>query len=427
MKKLPNHLKLYIGVLCMFATILLAHTIINYEYDLKIIIFFGILAIIAESLAVPLPNSGAVSVGFAIGLASIIIGGPLNAAAVTAIGFIFRVPMVPGRGYVHVFNTPFYQTLFNVSQSIIITILSALAYVYVGGTIGVDNFNLSILIILLTLLVDLILNTVIMARLMSLLSGEKFIRMWLNNIRGVLPSAAAVGTLGVIIALAYISYGPVAVLLFFGPLLLARYSFKLYMDMRHVYMETIKALTNAMEAKDSYTNGHASRVGEYAVKLAQALKLPDKKIENIKVAALLHDIGKIGVDDSILRKPGKLTEIEYAAIQQHPTIGAHILKDVDFLKDVLGIIKYHHERYDGNGYPEGIKGDLIPQEAAILSIADVYDAMTSDRPYRKALTPEEALAEIGKNAGTQFEPHLANSFVALINKEIKKEVLLNVN
>jgi putative nucleotidyltransferase with HDIG domain len=162
-------------------------------------------------------------------------------------------------------------------------------------------------------------------------------------------SAIAVSTLGIIIALAYISYGPWAVLLFFGPLLLARYSFKLYIDMRHMYMETIEAFTKAIEAKDSYTSGHASRVGKYAEKLAKAVKLSDYKIDKIKTAALLHDIGKIGIEDGILKKPGKLSKEEYEIIKQHPVIGAQILKDVYFLKDVINIIKYHHERYDGSG------------------------------------------------------------------------------
>jgi putative nucleotidyltransferase with HDIG domain len=224
-------------------------------------------------------------------------------------------------------------------------------------------------------------------------------------------------------ALSYSQYGIGAVLLFFGPLLLARFSFKLYIDMRNVYVNTIQLLNRTMEAKDSYTSGHAARVQEYAVSLAKEIGMSERKIENIRKAAILHDIGKIGIDDSILKKSGSLTAAEYSMIKQHPVIGAEILKDVDFLKEITEIIRHHHERYDGKGYPDGLKGDAIPIEAAILAIADVYDAMTSNRPYRSAMEKDVALREIRQNAGTQFDPILADKFVQIIYTQQVEELV----
>lgn len=250
---------------------------------------------------------------------------------------------------------------------------------------------------------------------MSFITGESYIKIWVSNIRGTLPSSLAVGTIGIIIALAFIGYGYWAVILFAGPLLLARYSFKLYIDMRNLYISTIQALNKSMEAKDPYTSGHASRVEEYAVGLAEFHGLPFNTVQDIKTAAILHDIGKIGIDDSILNKASKLTQEEYAIIMKHPSIGAEIISNVDFLKNVTKMVKHHHERYDGKGYPDGLEGGDIPVEACILAIADAYDAMTSDRPYRLALTKEQALNEIEKNAGTQFHPILAEEFVELMN------------
>ncbi|WP_069650812.1 HD-GYP domain-containing protein [Caloranaerobacter ferrireducens] len=430
MKKLPFKLKLFIALVIILSGLLMKLLINTYDivYDLPTIIFWSILAIITESLLIFIPgSSGGVSVGFAISLASIMIGGPLFAAIITAFGFFFRVLKIPDRGYMHLFNTPFYKTMFNVSQSIINIGISGIVYTTLGGVFGKSSFVLAFLPIIAALSIYVLLNTMIMSILISLLSNERFIDVWKKNIRGIIPNLIAVGTLGVIIALAYISYGAFAVVLFFGPLLLARYSFKLYMDMKHVYMETIQALTNAMEAKDAYTKGHADRVGKYAVKLARALNLSDKKIENIKNAAILHDIGKIGIDDQILKKPGKLTDEEYQKIKEHPSIGAEILKGVNFLKEVSNIVRHHHERYDGKGYPDGLKEDEIPVEAAILAIADVYDAMTSDRPYRKALSKDVALSEIEKNAGTQFDPEFAKMFVKVMRNEEEKEMLTNVN
>ena len=249
---------------------------------------------------------------------------------------------------------------------------------------------------------------------LSVSNNTKFFKTWGTNIKGVFPSAVAVGSLGVIMALAYISYGYGAVILFFGPLLLARYSFKLYVEMRNLYISTIQALNKTIEAKDSYTSGHASRVEELAVRLGEDYNLPFDKIEDLKTAAILHDIGKIGIHDSILNKAAELSQEELQEIMKHPSIGAEIIDKVDFLKNITPIIKHHHERYDGKGYPDGLKGDEIPIEACILTIVDSYDAMISDRPYRKALSKEEALEEIRVNAGTQFHPELAERFVSIM-------------
>ncbi|EOC99659.1 HD-GYP domain-containing protein [Caldisalinibacter kiritimatiensis] len=427
MLKISKKVSMYI--ICMFISslILLFYIVNKYSLpNLDILLFWTILSVIAESLIVVLPSGAGLSVGFAISLATIVAEGPLAAVLVTSIGITLRIAKVKNRGFIHIFNTPIYKTIFNISQSIIVTGISGILYFYVNEQLYKEIVDFSLFTIIVVILVHTLLNTILLSILFTLIKEEKFIKNWLNNVKGVYLSAFAVGTLGVIIALAYISYGSGAVLLFFGPLLLARYSFKLYMDTKHMYIETIHALTKTIEAKDSYTSGHACRVAEYSVKLAKALNLSDRKIENIKTAALLHDIGKIGIDDEILKKPGKLTDVEYNMIKQHPVIGSDILKDVDFLDEVAKIIKYHHERYDGRGYPEGLKADKIPLEAAILSIADVYDAMTTDRPYRGALTKEKAIKEIKENSGTQFHPKLTDAFIKIIRQEISKELLENV-
>lgn len=410
--KLNRKTTTYIGILFILAIIAYVYLFFNFTIpSLKMLLFWSILAIAVESLLILLPNNVGVSVGYAINIASIVVGGPLLGTTASFLGFLFRCPNVPDRGYVHLFNTPLYKTIFNISQSIIVTTTMGLTYLVTGGEIG-EFFLLQTILILL---LGIILNTVIISLLMSFITGESYIKIWVSNIRGTLPSSLAVGTIGIIIALAFIGYGYWAVILFAGPLLLARYSFKLYIDMRNLYISTIQALNKSMEAKDPYTSGHASRVEEYAVGLAEFHGLPFNTVQDIKTAAILHDIGKIGIDDSILNKASKLTQEEYAIIMKHPSIGAEIISNVDFLKNVTKMVKHHHERYDGKGYPDGLEGGDIPVEACILAIADAYDAMTSDRPYRLALTKEQALNEIEKNAGTQFHPILAEEFVELMN------------
>ena len=411
--KLNKKTIIYIGTLSIIAIIAYVFLLINFTIpSLTMFLFWSILCIIVESLLIALPNNSVgVSVGYATNLAAIIVGGPLLGTTVSFLGFLFRCPKIPNKGYVHLFNTPAYKTIFNVSQNIIVTSSMGLIYINIGGKIGEFYLFQTILI----LFVGAILNTIIISKVTALLLEQDFFRLWVVHIRGTFASALAVGIMGIIISLAFIGYGYWAVILFAAPLFLARYSFKLYIDMRNLYISTIQALNKTMEAKDPYTSGHANRVEEFAVGLAEVHGLPFNTVQDIKTAAILHDIGKLGIDDSILNKASKLTQEEYAIIMKHPSIGAEIISNVDFLKKVTKMVKYHHERYDGGGYPEGLVGEDIPIEACILSIADSYDAMTSDRPYRKALTKEEALKEIQKNAGTQFHPVLAEQFVAFMS------------
>ncbi len=428
MPKLSIKIKTYIAMICIIAALVLIYLLnIHSIPSINVLVFWSILAIIAESLLIELPSGAGISVGFAIGLASLITGGPLLASIVTATSFIFRIVKTSDNKFIHLFNVPFYKTIFNVAQSIIVAGISGMIYKYIYNYSSPEKQGISFIAIFSTLVVYMFLNTLIVSRLFSFILNKSFFKMWMNYLKIMFPSSLAVAALGIIIALSYLGYGFGAVLLFFGPLLLARYSFKMYLDLRHVYMESIQVLTKTIEAKDSYTQGHTLRVQEYALKLAKAIDLTEKQIENVKTAALLHDIGKIGIDDNILKKPDKLTEDEYKLIQKHPLIGVEILKDVDFLKDVINIIKYHHERYDGKGYPEGIMGEDIPIEALILSIADVFDAMTSDRPYRNALPIEIALSEIENSAGKQLHPKLSKVFVQLIRNEIEGEKLANVH
>ena len=189
---------------------------------------------------------------------------------------------------------------------------------------------------------------------------------------------------------------------------------KLYDEQQITYMNTIHALVSATEASDSYTRGHSERVTRYSMELARKLELPLDRLKIIERAAILHDIGKIGIDLTLLHKEGSLTPEDIYDLQQHPVIGMNILEPIEFLHDVRICIGQHHERYDGRGYPYNVQGDKLLLESRILAIADAFDAMTSDRPYRKALPVEMALQELVNGAGSQFDPELVPHFVALM-------------
>jgi len=191
---------------------------------------------------------------------------------------------------------------------------------------------------------------------------------------------------------------------------------KAYAVLQRTYRETVTALSRAVDARDPYTAGHSDRVVNIASKIANKLGLNKQEIEIIELSAQFHDVGKIGIPDNILLKPGSLTEIEFAVIKEHPVIGVNILSNIEFLKDSLPIIRHHHERYDGNGYPDGTSGQEIPLGSRIISIADTYDAMTTDRPYRKGLSHEEAINEIIRCKGTQLDNEIVeNAFDILRN------------
>jgi putative nucleotidyltransferase with HDIG domain len=172
------------------------------------------------------------------------------------------------------------------------------------------------------------------------------------------------------------------------------------------FLQTVTALSNAIEAKDPYTRGHSERVAEFCEKVAEAMNLGDPERKELRFAAILHDVGKIGIDRDLLRKNSGLSDGEEFQIRSHPEWGVQILEPVRFLRPVLPTIRHHHERFDGSGYPFGLKGKDIPLNARIVCIADAWDAMRSDRPYRNALPVERAVEELKENAGTQFDPEI---------------------
>ena len=195
---------------------------------------------------------------------------------------------------------------------------------------------------------------------------------------------------------------------------------RLYENIQKVYLSTIEVLATAIDAKDPYTQGHSRRVTQYSVAIAEELAMTPKEVESVRYAGLLHDVGKIGIKDSIIRKPGRLTDEEYAIIKTHPAIGAKILRPVDFLADKIPGVLHHHEYYDGRGYPEHLVGEDIPLAGRIICVADAFDAMTTNRPYRKGLTVQTAVGELKKFSGKQFDPVCVEAFLKAFDHKLFK-------
>jgi len=412
---MPLKLKIYIGVITASAIalfIFLIPSLPSLSNIWLVLIFFLAISVFAEFIPVDLPMAGSITIGFPVDFVIILVYGPALAMLISAISAIISEVLEK--------KTPWYKIIFNTSQYALSVGVAGLTYQYVGGVVGFQNFFKFALPAALCALTYCVVNSTLVTMVISLSQVTRITTVWRVNIKEMIPSYLAEAPMGFIMAIVYVEVGIIGILLFFLPLLLARRSFELYTKMRKVYLDTIRALAAAIDAKDPYTKGHSERVAEMSVALAQELNLSDRDIETIEYTALLHDIGKIGIDDSILSKKGSLTSQEFDKIKEHPVMGANIIEPVDFLKNSYKAIYHHHEKYNGKGYPDRIKSENIPILARIIAVADAHDAMGSDRPYRKKLNKDKILKELKDQSGKQFDPKVVKVLISVLDREREK-------
>ena len=412
---MPLKLKVYIGAVTGLAIALFIYLLpsLSFTADMWwVLIFFIILSTIVEFMPVELPVGGDVTIGFPIDFVVILVYGPATAIVVTVFGALIG-EIVGGK-------TRWYKIVFNIAQYALSTGIAGMVYQGLGGVVGAINLTNYIVPAAISAVVFYLINSNLFMIVISLAEEISILSIWKNRVKGIVATYIALAPIGFIMAMVYVSIGILGIILFFFPLILARRSFELYTKMRKVYLDTIRALAAAIDAKDPYTKGHSERVAEISVGLAQELNLPGRDIENIEYTALLHDIGKIGIDDRILGKETSLTSQEFDRIKEHPAIGANIIEPVDFLKNSYEAIYHHHERYNGKGYPEGLKGKEIPLEARIFALCDAYDAMGSDRPYRKKLDKDKILKELKDQSDKQFDPEVVKALISILDRERKE-------
>lgn len=415
----PVSAKLYNGIVYTIGILIIsqAFSYLSFWENLTSIILFIFVSFLTESLSVDIGNNIAISLGFAIGIACAVSFEPAVTAFILFSGSIMRVEYSEFR-FLHIFNTCFYKRFFNACAYAIIGYSASWMFNLNFGMQSIFGyfFGFSIINVFLAMASYILSCVIIYAILFSLLKRQSIIQSASEN-SWVIGTFLAVLPIGMVIAIAYKYYSWFSVLLFMGPLLLARYSFVLYLQMKEHYFKTINSFTRALDAKDRYTNGHSERVAQYAIALAKRMEISDKRIEELKTAALLHDIGKIGIPDTILNNPGQLTFQEFYEIKRHPEIGARIIEEIPFLKQTAVLIRHHHERFDGAGYPDALRDHEIPLESKIIAIADAYDAMTSDRPYRVAMSKSKAVQIIASESGRQFSPEIASAFIEMVKEK----------
>jgi putative nucleotidyltransferase with HDIG domain len=406
MKRRDLRFPLLVGFLIAVATLatIVAWTRFPVRSDLTVASLLLGAVLVSELAPVLVPGRGGISLSYPLSVAVTVLLGPGFAAMAAAVAV---VPMWLER------DSDWGRRLFNAGQVELSTVVPGMIYFLLGGRLFASPSALlagSLLPIAALVLTGVLLNDLLVSFAQNVVRGTPIRRFWTQSVSSMLPSQIALGFVGVAIAQIVVSVGVWGFALFIVPLIVARQTYQRSVQLREAYADTISSLVAALEAKDVYTKGHSVRVAKYSVSIAAALGISDTAIERLEYAALLHDIGKVGVSRRVLAKPSALSSDEFTEIKRHPDIGAHILADVPYLADLVPSIEAHHERLDGSGYGHGVSGDAIPLEARVLAVADAYDAMTSSRPYRSAMTHDAALRELKHCCGTQFDESVVDAF-----------------
>lgn len=402
--------RMYVAASAVFLAGLLA--LIAALRDLPIVmplpvVILAAAAILAELTAVALPRGSSTSLAFPLSIAASILAGP-GAAGLVAVSTAVGLNDFRSR-------RPTYKILFNFGQLSLSAVSSGYAYVYLGGRVfhqaagaaplplNSADFPAALLPLMALGIVAFSVNTALLSYVLSAERGVSPVTVWTSGLAWAFPMQVALTFLGASIA-QVMSIELFALALFFFPLVVSRQVYLRYISLKEAYLDTVRSLVGTLEAKDRYTRGHSDRVASLAERIATSMNMSEAQVERVRIAAQLHDLGKVAMADSILQKTGKLTAAEVEQIRTHPEVGAQIVEKVPALKALAPVVRHHHERYDGNGYGEGLARDAIPLEARILAVADSFDAMTTARSYRRAMPMEDAIEEMVTCSGDQFDP-----------------------
>jgi diguanylate cyclase (GGDEF)-like protein/putative nucleotidyltransferase with HDIG domain len=422
-KQLPLAARIYVASVIAAGALLLAFGLPLARFD-QPLLFLGLLilssATAALKVTLPLTNSGStMSVSYAVDFASLLLLGP-HQTMIVAAGSAYSQCQLNTKE-----RNPLYRTLFSVA-SLIVTVQGAgAAYHWLGVPGAHDPLTAIARPLLAAATTYFLLNTGLIATAIALSTGEGIATVWQTNFLWSAPSYFAGALVAALASMFVQDAGYWLAALTLAPLYLVYRTYKVYMgriedQQRHVqqtsdlHLATIEALARAIDAKDQATQTHIRRVQIYAAGLAKAAGLGPAEIQGVKTAALLHDIGKLAVPEHILSKPGPLTQEEFQKIRIHPQVGAEIIAAVPFPYPVAPLILSHHERWDGKGYPQGLTAESIPVGARILTIVDYYDAVTTERPYHKALSHESAVGLMKHESGRALDPKLVELFIQLL-------------
>ena len=370
------------------------------------------LALIAEALAVWHPNSVIGSIGFIPYLAAVLIV-PSWIALAGAVTVRAAIELISKRAP--------WKALFNISQQAITFALAVVVYRSTGGSSLLEFSTTPIaqltfengLPALLAFIASFAVNSTLVSTFVALSSQRRFSEVWHGTHISTIGLDVLASPIVFLFAWVYVAYGPYAATALWLPVLGLRQLHKNNLDLERNNSELLELMVKSIEARDPYTSGHSRRVQQFSVAIARGLGLSPAEVGRVSRAALLHDVGKIYEKYApILRKPAGLSPDEWQTMQRHPVDGAELVATMSKLQDIVPAIRHHHERWDGTGYPEGLAGETIPNISRIIAFADTIDAMTSERPYRRALTESEVRAELVRCRGSQFDPIITDRLLS---------------
>jgi HD-GYP domain-containing protein (c-di-GMP phosphodiesterase class II) len=379
------------------------------EFDLGRLAFWTALTLAASFAPVKLPGGVVVYMNTAPLIAAVFDPGMPNPFAVCWIALLGTFELRDFRRQI-----PWYGTLHNRANLVLSSFAAWTALTVTDPWVGRGDPWAVFAQIVIVGFAFAVTNTFLSVLAASIRQHSPFARVWTLSLRNVVPGLLGQIPMGWLMAQIASGVAIWATIPFLVPLVLARYTFTKYAETRELFLGTVSALSQAIDAKDGFTRGHADRVSRIAGAIAREMNLSEAQIEEIELAGMLHDIGKIGVEDRILMKPSRLDEDERDLMRRHPMYGASILEPSAALRPLVPIVLHHHENFDGTGYPEGLKGEQIPIGARIIIVADAYEAMTSDRIYRKAIGHERALEQLERHKGVQFDPKVVRSLEHLL-------------
>ncbi|MEI8057097.1 MAG: HD-GYP domain-containing protein [Actinomycetes bacterium] len=430
MRDFPLRTRLFIVAVAVLGAVVLALCVFktwqahvsDTELNINAIITLSLLVLGAEAFSAALARSVAtrenvdISVGMPIAMASVLLLGPWGAPIVGVMVALEPRPV------------PWFKRSFNGGMNVLASFgagwVYAILHAQLSGqqlqtfptTLSFSPVNVLIPMLAATLTFEFI-NGMLMVSVLSLAESVSPFRIWFGTMYESALPLFIYSIFGLLIAVVWSIVGPLAAILVLAPLMVARWVFTMFSAHQQAYEATIRSLIQAVETKDAYTRGHSERVSRASVLIGRRSGMREDRVSSLRYAGMLHDVGKLGVPTRVLQKAGKLSDSEFDAIKEHPARGHDIVKNLDFLGEAIAGIHYHHERMDGRGYPEGLTGDQIPEFARIIAVADAFDSMTTTRSYRGARSIDDAIGELRRCQGTQFDPVLVEALISALEAD----------
>ncbi len=390
--------------------------------NLAIIGFLAVFAFFSEIYEIEILPDHSISVSTAIYLSLVYIGGAPLAIAVSLPSIFLSEVLQRGVLFVEdvSFVVPLRKIFFNTSQALVSLAVSSVVFEVVGGHSPPFNLAYDYLPPVLAFFAFMIVNISFVSGIISLTEGESFFYQIKVNFRDLPVQYLSLSIISILIAITYV-VSPWNVFLVVILLLLANTSVRSYIKLKKEARQAFENMMDLLEKRDPYTHDHSESVGELTRAIAEELRIHPERKENLVSAARVHDIGKLGIPDKVLLKKGNLTEREWETMEEHPVISADILSNLTIYESFVDVVRHEHERWDGSGYPAGLEGEDIPLGSRIVAVADVWDALRTERPYRRALPKEEAIDEIKKMSGVKLDPEVVDALLSIVKVDSEEK------